>query len=145
MLAITMISINATKFKELMIGLRFSEVSLDLYPKYFDTYEYYFENQVVLSRLTRDRGGYENVCFQSKADRHDQTRWFDLHIINCFLENRSDLTFSMSIDDQLVYLEKNSERILSLFSTQSYNSTRTILDNLRDQRGRQLFPESFRD
>jgi len=82
---------------------------------------------------------FESVEISSLSDRNN---WFDLGLVKSFLFQESKLSQPFLIENALVFFENYYSEIASLFDDEGYSVTRSKLDALRNERAKQMFPNS---
>jgi hypothetical protein len=66
--------------------------------------------------------------------------WYDLALVRAMLHDEKDLNKVITIEDYWDFLQKELTSIAELFNNKNYPNTKLRLEELEDQRAKQMFP-----
>lgn len=95
-----------------------------------------FENDVFGLQLISSKSD-ESVDIYSLSDKSET---FDLAIVKALLFNETILDIPTSMNEHYQFLRNNLHQINDLFSNKSYPKTKRKLEDLGNERAKQMFP-----
>jgi hypothetical protein len=103
----------------------------------FGNYYYIFSNNDIKLRLIKDRS--QIIVDVSNAIERNG-KWFDLSLVKAFITNDTKrLNCLWTIKQYTTFLTNNMSDLLILFNKENYILTEKKLDELRNERAKQIF------
>ncbi|MDH7459632.1 hypothetical protein QEG73_00025 [Chitinophagaceae bacterium 26-R-25] len=66
--------------------------------------------------------------------------WYDLALVKALLYNERELNYVTTIEEHKDFLQKELSNIVELFNDRNYPNTKKKLEELGNQRAKQMFP-----
>jgi len=104
--------------------------------KYFGDYYDTFANDAFELRFSSSKS-FEEVDIRSREEKEN---WYDLALVKALLYNEEKLSIATAIEEHNKFLKKELHRIGILFSKKNYSATKKKLDELGNERAKQMFP-----
>jgi hypothetical protein len=115
------------------IGFKLIESNTSEYfGNFYDTYLY--ENDNIYFRLVADRS------ILSIDVSNDNLNWYDLALIKALLYDEKKLNIVTPIEEQRDFLQTDFINIATLFNNKNYSITIKELEELKNERVKQIFP-----
>lgn len=75
--------------------------------------------------------------------RHNQPNenWYDLALVKALLYNEKNLNHVTTIEEHSSFLQEELTNIAELFNERNYPTTKRKIEELGDERAKQMFPE----
>jgi len=105
----------------------------DFFGDYYDT----FSNHIYQIRFSSSKS-FETVDIRSNQPNEN---WYDLSLVKALLCNEKELNYTTTILEHREFLKNELCNISELFNQKEYPNTRRKLDQLGNERVRQMFPE----
>jgi len=99
---------------------------------YYDTYLFIDGN--IYFRLVSDRS------FLSIDVSNDNFNWYDLALVKALLYNEKNLSHITTIEECKLFLQSELGNIIELFNNKNYLITKKKLEELVNERVKQMFP-----
>jgi hypothetical protein len=104
--------------------------------EFFGDYYETFSNDAYELRFISDRS-FKSIGVKSIEENDN---WYDLALIKALLYNEKELSHVATFDVYNKFLEDELSKISNLFSLENYPDTKRKLDELGNERARQMFP-----
>lgn len=104
--------------------------------EFFGDYSYIFINNSFQLRFSSSKS-FETVDIRSSLPNEN---WYDLALVKALLYDEKSLKNITTIEEHRYFLQKELINIAELFNDRNYVTTRNRLEELGNERAKQMFP-----
>lgn len=115
----------------LSIGFRLIESNAS---EYFGDYLDIYSNGSINFRVKNDRS------ILSMDVSNDNKNWHDLTLVKALLYKEINLIYVTNIEEYMAFIQKEFKNIAELFAEKNYPMTKSRLEELGNERAKQMFP-----
>lgn len=104
-------------------------------PDIFGNFFVVFSSPYFLVRYARDR----SILTVDIASNTESSNWYDMALVKALLNKEKVLNVSISVEELNSFLDEHFSIIATIFNGENYPSTKRMLEELENERSKQIF------